>query len=90
MTRNIRHCEPFFEKRRGNPLKFFVVGLGFWWFWGFLGWNFFGVGLGFGSRLIFVFWLNLGVALGFLREFLFLMSKSKKIKAKIQIFIKFV
>lgn len=42
--------------------------------------------MGFGSRLIFVFWLNLGVALGFLREFLFLMSKSKKIKAKIQIF----
>ncbi len=28
MTRNVRHCEPFFEKRRGNPLKFFW-GVGF-------------------------------------------------------------
>ncbi len=41
--------------------------------------------MGFGSRLIFVFLVEFRW-LWVLREFLFLMSESKKIKAKIQIF----
>ena len=29
MTRNVRHCEPFFEKRRGNLCGFRQIFLGF-------------------------------------------------------------
>ena len=59
------HCEPFFEKRRGNPLKFFVVGLEVLVVLGIFGVEFFGVCLGFGSRLIFVFLVEFRGGFGF-------------------------
>ena len=56
--------------------KFLWCAWGFWWFWGFLGWNFVEFECdGFFWSVAWIFW-----------GFLFLMSKSKKIEAKIQIF----